>query len=149
MSMNAKTKERLASLTPEFAKIITELLELGYQNNLSPQVSCGYRSPEEQAGLYDKGRTKPGAKVTNARPWQSLHQYKIAADLFFLVDGKADFSEKNYRLLWDLACKAGLDKRGLVWSGKWVGSLRESAHFQLGNPKWQDLYDKHVKSTNS
>ena len=143
--MNDKTKERLDTLTPEFQKIITELLEIGYKNNMSPQISCGYRSSEEQAALFDQGRTKPGARITNCRPYQSMHQYKIAADLFFLVDGKADFAQKNYRLLWDLACKVGLDKKGLVWSGSWVGSLKESAHFQLGNPKWQDLYAEHLK----
>lgn len=37
-----------------------------------------YRSPEEQDIEYKK---KP--KVTNAKAWESMHQYRIAADLFF------------------------------------------------------------------
>lgn len=40
----------------------------------------GYRSPGVQAELYAQGRTKTGAKVTNARAWQSAHQFGLAVD---------------------------------------------------------------------
>jgi peptidoglycan L-alanyl-D-glutamate endopeptidase CwlK len=39
-----------------------------------------YRTPERQAELYAQGRTKKGRKVTNAGPWQSMHQYRLAID---------------------------------------------------------------------
>mgnify|MGYP000906801301 CR=1 FL=1 len=39
-----------------------------------------HRTPERQAELYAQGRTKKGVKVTNAGPWQSMHQYRLAID---------------------------------------------------------------------
>ena len=137
--INAKSTERLAQLTPEFQTIVKALLEAGYANGMNPQISSGYRSPEEQDKIYAQGRTDKGAKVTNSRRWQSMHQYHIAVDLFFLVDGKADFHEDKYHTLWNLACKAGLDRQGLQWSGNWTGSFKESAHFQLGKGDWREL----------
>lgn len=140
-----KTQERLDKLKPEFKALVEKLLDLGYANGNSPQISSGLRTPEEQNALYAKGRTEKGPKVTNARAWQSLHQYGIAVDLFFLVDGKADFTPSSYQLLWELACKAGLDRQGLTWSGNWTGSLKETAHFQLGRPDWRELYQEHLE----
>ena len=147
MKLTESSQKKLDLLEPKFKAVIAKLVKCGQDAGLDVQISCGYRSPETQAELYDQGRTKVGKVITNARPWQSLHQYNIAADLFFIVDSKADFTPSNYKKLWELACKAGLDAEGLTWSGKWLGKLKESAHFQLGNPKWQDLYAEHLKTT--
>lgn len=49
----------------------------------------GARTPFRQAELYARGRNIPGTKkVTNAKAWQSFHNYGLAADLVFYVDGK-------------------------------------------------------------
>ena len=137
--MNDKTKERLEQLKPEFKAIVVALLQAGYDNGMNPQISCGYRSPEEQDKIYAQGRTEKGSKVTNSKRWQSLHQYRIAVDLFFLKDSKATFNEDDYHTLWNVACKSKLDAKGLEWSGNWSGGFRESAHFQLGKQDWKDL----------
>ena len=52
-------------------------------------VKCfeSYRSPQRQNYLYAQGRTAPGAKVTNAKAWQSFHQYSLALDVVFWVGG--------------------------------------------------------------
>ena len=96
------------------------------------------RSPEEQDALYAQGRTEPGKVVTNAKRWQSMHSYGLAIDVFFIVEGKASWAENLFLQLWFAACKEGLDRRGLHWSGIWTGSLRESAHFQLKKPDWRE-----------
>lgn len=139
MTMNDKTKERLAELTPEFKAIVAALLQAGYLNGMSPQISCAFRSPDEQDELYTQGRAKPGRKITNSKRYQSLHNYRLAVDLFFLRDGKATFLEDDYRTLWNLACKAKLDAKGLQWSGNWSGSFKETAHWQLGKQDWREL----------
>jgi peptidoglycan L-alanyl-D-glutamate endopeptidase CwlK len=139
------SKTRLTELKQPFKGLVEQMIELAHAVNLDVQISCGYRSALEQKDLYAKGRTTKGPIVTNAAPGQSLHQYRIAVDLFFLDGDKADFSEGNYKKLWDECVKAGLDKQDLVWSGNWRGKLRESAHFQLGNPRWQDLMAKEKK----
>ena len=41
-------------------------------------VTCTYRSTEEQAELYTQGRTMPGRIVTNAKPGESKHNFKLA-----------------------------------------------------------------------
>jgi peptidoglycan L-alanyl-D-glutamate endopeptidase CwlK len=41
----------------------------------------GFRSPERQAQLYAEGRTQPGKVVTKAHPWDSYHQFGLAADI--------------------------------------------------------------------
>ena len=44
-------------------------------------VISGYRSHKEQADIYAQGRTRPGKKVTNARPGFSAHNWGIAVDV--------------------------------------------------------------------
>jgi len=44
------------------------------------------RTFAEQDGLYAQGRTKAGAKVTNAKGGQSYHNYGLAIDIVLLVD---------------------------------------------------------------
>ena len=44
------------------------------------------RTFAEQDALYAQGRTKAGAKVTNARGGQSYHNFGMAIDIVLLVD---------------------------------------------------------------
>jgi len=44
------------------------------------------RTFAEQDALYAQGRTKVGAKVTNAKGGQSYHNYGLAIDIVLLVD---------------------------------------------------------------
>jgi peptidoglycan L-alanyl-D-glutamate endopeptidase CwlK len=44
------------------------------------------RTFAEQDALYAQGRTKAGAKVTNARGGASYHNYGLAIDIVLLVD---------------------------------------------------------------
>ena len=52
-----------------------------------------FRSPRRQAQLYAQGRTLPGKIVTYANAWQSYHQYGLAVDFVFFVDGKWTWDE--------------------------------------------------------
>lgn len=75
----------------------------------------GARSPGRQQELYDVGRDPKlahyGRTVTRAKPYQSAHQYGLAADLVFYVGGHWTWEEPR-RGQWDrmqmLAHKAGL-----------------------------------------
>ena len=57
------------------------------QENIPMRVFEAFRAPERQAFLYAKGRTAPGKKVTNAEPWESYHQYGVAADFVRFENG--------------------------------------------------------------
>lgn len=72
----------------------------GNKNLLEPKISCSYRSPEEQDALYAQGRTKAGKIVTNAKAYQSPHNFTPAQafDFFFQKDGKAIWDDiKSYK----------------------------------------------------
>ena len=140
MKMNANTEKRLLKLRLVFAIRVKKLLDLAYANGLNAQISCGYRSAEEQDALYSVGRTRPGKIVTNAQAGQSAHNYGLAVDIFFLTpDGKADFSSKLYTKLDKLAKAAGIydEGIGMEWSGMWTGSLKETAHWQVKGFNWR------------
>jgi len=109
-------------------KAIAECKSLG----LDLLVTCTYRTGAEQEALYAQGRTKPGAKVTNARAGQSLHQYRVALDLYPMVHGKPDFSGKASE--W-FKIAAVFKKHGFEWAYEWK-RFKEMPHFQMtkGHP---------------
>lgn len=89
----------------------------------------GYRSVEEQNGLYAQGRTKPGAIVTNARGGQSAHNFGLAID--FCKDAdiqraglQPDWNAHQYEVLAEEAKKLGLEA-GLYWQ------FKDAPHIQL------------------
>jgi len=85
----------------------------------------GYRSPARQDELANAG-----GHVTNARAFQSWHQYGLAADCAFLRDGKLVISEKDpwamrgYQLYGEVA-----ESLGLTWGGRW--KMMDFGHTEL------------------
>lgn len=85
----------------------------------------GYRSPARQDLL-----AKAGGHVTNARAFQSWHQYGLAADCAFWRDGKLVISEKDpwamrgYKLYGEVA-----ESLGLTWGGRWT--MMDFGHTEL------------------
>lgn len=85
----------------------------------------GYRSPARQDMLANQG-----SHVSNARAFQSYHQYGLAADCAFLKDGKLIISEKDpwamqgYRLYGQVA-----ESLGLTWGGRWT--MMDFGHTEL------------------
>jgi hypothetical protein len=60
----------------------------------------GFRAPQRQQYLWDQGRVRPGAKVTNAQPWQSMHQYGLAVDLVLWENGKWSWDDRGPKGAW-------------------------------------------------
>ncbi|MES2320911.1 MAG: M15 family metallopeptidase [Pseudomonadota bacterium] len=85
----------------------------------------GYRSPARQDMLASMG-----GNVSNARAFQSYHQYGLAADCAFWRDGKLFISEKDpwamrgYRLYGEVA-----ESLGLTWGGRWT--MMDFGHTEL------------------
>lgn len=105
--MDKISLERINEAHPK----IREILKTSYikaNNSLGKgcrlRLAYVYRSPEEQEKLYNQ---KP--KVTNAKPWQSIHQYGFAFDIVLLYDkdGDGNFEEVS----WDM--KRDQDKDGI------------------------------------
>lgn len=113
-------------LDKDFARRLLAVFDLmrerhGYEMALLE----GYRSPERQDRL-----AAAGSHVSNARAFQSLHQYGLAADCAFVRDGKLVISERDpwamrgYQLYGEAA-----ESVGMVWGGRWA--MMDFGHTEL------------------
>lgn len=90
----------LALLHPTFRKAVTAVIAQLNGEKIPFQVFEAFRYPERQADLFAQGRTAPGAKVTNAQPWSSYHQYGLGADFVLFIDGKWSWDTSGPRAAW-------------------------------------------------
>lgn len=120
----------LDDLRPEFRSMVDLWLADMAKADLQLIITCTLRGSAEQDILYAKGRTAPGPVVTNAKAYQSAHQFGLALDFVIMIEGgKPDWSGDSE--LWNEAIELA-EARGLQ-------SLRpmESAHLQY--PNWKQL----------
>ena len=112
------------------------------------EVFEAFRSPERQASLYAQGRTKPGNKVTKARPWTSYHQYGLAADFVLKIDGQWSWDTSganagHWKALHEIARKYGLEPLSwelphLQMAGLRIADLQRGAYPPFGDDAWAD-----------
>jgi peptidoglycan L-alanyl-D-glutamate endopeptidase CwlK len=81
------------SVEPHFGQILKLWFETCEFSRKPIYIYCGVRTPNEQSQLYAQGRTIKGKIVTNAKPYESWHNYGLAID-FCLVD-------RNGKISWD------------------------------------------------
>jgi hypothetical protein len=80
-------------LHPRFRALL-RLLESDLAEEQIPlRLYEGARTPFRQAELYGRGRSDDNKKVTKAPAWRSMHQYGLAADYVFYVDGRWSWNE--------------------------------------------------------
>jgi hypothetical protein len=88
--------------------------------------SSTYRNDEQQAYLYEQGRTRPGQIVTNSRV-TTFHGARLAFDVFQNVKGK-EWSDNAF---WT-AASAVFKGLGFSWGYDWA-TFKEKPHFQWDN----------------
>jgi peptidoglycan L-alanyl-D-glutamate endopeptidase CwlK len=124
--MLAEASRNWGMLHPEFQRRMLAAFQImrehhGYEMALLE----GYRSPERQDRLAAMGKN-----VTNARAFQSYHQFGLAADCAFLRNGQLVISERDpwamrgYRLYGEVA-----ESLGLTWGGRW--KMMDFGHAEL------------------
>lgn len=118
--------EHINSLLPIIQRLALAHVKLCLDKGITTKIYCGYRSFEEQAGLYNQGRTTQGRIVTYAKPGQSPHQHKIAYDMVPIINGKAIWNDDH---LWEILGKEG-QALGLEWGGEW-NRFKDKVHFQF------------------
>jgi len=113
-------------LHPDFSqRLLLAFKIMKEQHGYEMALLEGYRSPARQDEL-----AAAGGHVTNARAFQSWHQYGLAADCAFLRDGKLLISEKDpwamrgYELYGQVA-----ESLGLTWGGRW--KMMDFGHIEL------------------
>ena len=108
----------LASLHPQFAQYVRQVLDIMDEYGCEPLVTEGLRSPERQDQLYSQGRTRPGQIVTNARAWQNAHQYGLAVD----VTSRRGYQSKEQQLIHAIFRETGFGiVRGDLPHGEYPG----------------------------
>ena len=149
---------RIEDLHPESRRKFEEFLKRAKSEGIDVLVYCTYRSEEEQQVLYLQGRldkfgitleelnekrkklglwtlspSEAKRVVTNAKPWQSAHQFGVAIDLVPLHGGKPAWSDvETYKRLGEIAKEFELE-----WAGEWK-RFREMPHFQDSNT-WKKM----------
>ena len=76
----------VSKLHPAIRQSVKAIRKKLHDENIPFEVFEAFRTPTRQQYLYAQGRTRPGAKVTWAGPWCSIHQYGLAVD--FVVKKK-------------------------------------------------------------
>ena len=99
-----------SKLHPAVRGAILNVVEETNKLGLPFRIFEAYRTPERQNWLYAQGRTQPGQKVTDAKAWQSMHQYGLAADIVLFVDGEWSWGGKDadWTTMHDIARDNGL-----------------------------------------
>lgn len=100
MSQLNKRDTDFAHLHPTYRAKITTVLDRLASEGLPFRLFEGFRSPQRQTYLYAQGRTRPGAKVTNALAWQSYHQYGVSGDLVLYINGSWSWDTEGGKDRW-------------------------------------------------
>lgn len=110
--------------------------------NVRLRFTRTYSTIQEQNDLYSIGRTKPGKKVTNAKAWESIHNYGLAFDIVLVIDINNDgtFETASFKVddNWKLVAKY-FKSKGWEWGNDWA-KFKDAPHFQKTfGLRWQDL----------
>lgn len=156
ISPNAKDRD-LAHLHPLVRKKVKALEKKLKDANIPMKVFEGFRTPQRQAYLYAKGRTTPGSIVTNAEPWESYHQYGVAADFVRFENGGWNWNtgtsqqRKDWDDYHDLARSVGLEP--LSWEkphvqliGTTLSQLMNGDYPEDGDESWANNLSQSIST---
>lgn len=129
--MDAVTISRIDKAHPRIKELLlNQYKEINKRlpKNCRLRFSHVYRSPEEQDKLFAQ---KP--KVTNAKGWQSIHNYGLAFDVVMLYDKDNNGTFESASWENDINFKKVVDyfiNKGWEWGGNWK-SFPDTPHFQM------------------
>jgi peptidoglycan LD-endopeptidase CwlK len=107
-----------------------------------------YRTPDRQRFLYQVGRTRELARgvITQARAWQSFHQYGLAVDIVLKTGGQWSWNDTGpNRLAWEQLHKHGraaglrplsFERPHLEWAGSALADLQAGRYPAGGDSNW-------------
>jgi len=111
-------------LMPELIEAYVDLAEqLQQTTGIVYRAYMGYRTPQEQARLYDNYKAGKGGKAAPA--WQSAHQWGIAIDVQPYNPGPT-WDERAYQPLW-----AALGTHPTLRTGR---EFADGPHVEYRNP---------------
>ena len=151
MAADKITIEKIKILHPKIRKEVLDMYNYVNEKLLGKGVrlrfTSTYRTPEEQDKLF---KQKP--KVTNAKAWQSIHNYGLALDIVLLYD--LDSNGTFETVSWDMNKDFDKDKsadwmevvnyfksKSYEWGGDW--KFKDGPHFEIRyGHSWKELKSK-------
>jgi peptidoglycan LD-endopeptidase CwlK len=139
-----------ANLHPSVRAAISKVIADLQSSNIPLFFFEGYRSPRRQHYLYQQGRAADGSIidrkkiVTYTDSWRSYHQYGLAADFVFKINGKWVWEEPSPGL-WDrfhaIGTRYGLaplnfEKPHLQYIGTSSSALIQGRYPEGGDQSW-------------
>lgn len=129
----ARANREWSRLKPGFRRRLLAVYQVMQQKYGYNMVLIeGYRSPERQRKLLAMD-----SNVTNAGPYESYHQFGLAADSAFMRNGELviainnEWTMRGYQLYGKVA-----ERFGLTWGGEW--EIKDYGHVELRNSKYPD-----------
>lgn len=131
----------IKDLTPAMQVKCSAFIQKCKDAGIDVIITSTFRDFESQDAIYAQGRTKPGAKVTNAKAGDSYHNYRIAFDFVPVVNGKAVWDDiKTF-----IKCGEIGKSLGMEYAGDWK-SFKEYAHLQEAGHTIEELRKKNGKA---
>ena len=130
----SRSQKRLSTCHADLQRLLTAAL---HHPDCPHDITViyGHRTHDEQAALYEKGRTTPGPKVTNARPGQSRHNsWPSEAIDAGPCDRRGDVLWKRKDLFDAWGAHVKMVAEALDIPVTWGGDFRsfyDGAHFEL------------------
>ena len=118
---------RLSDLEATTEAMALQLIGDAEAAGISLLVVHTFRSMEEQAQLYAKGRQLPGPIVTYAKPGYTWHNYQRALDVV-PMDAKGNLLWNAPMTTWTRLGEIG-EKIGFVWGGRFK-KFKDLGHFE-------------------
>jgi hypothetical protein len=109
----------IEDLHPTLKRGATELIKRMHAKGYPLGISSTYRCNKSQNALFNQV-----PKVTNARGGESMHNYRLAFDIFKNIKGQ----EFNDNAFFNTAGKIWQEMGG-EWGGSWVG-FKDAPHMQ-------------------
>jgi peptidoglycan L-alanyl-D-glutamate endopeptidase CwlK len=127
---HTKHNNNVNLLSPYFYRRLQKALDAVRQSGYMLEIFEAYRTPARSSYLYEQGRTRDGKIVTNAKAWQSLHNYGLAVDLIYKPDGRWSWEG-------DFDTPA---KIMVAYDFEWLGNKGDKPHYQIsGGLSWQEM----------
>ncbi len=123
---DSRSEANISTLRKDTQIKAREWLAACRTEGINVKIITGTRTYQEQDALYAQGRSKAGARVTNAPGGYSWHNFGVGWD-FVVFDA---IGQPQWESPLMETCGQIAESLGLEWGGHWTG-FQDTPHIQL------------------